>query len=101
MSGRAAGYCAGYDRPGFMNPAPGRGYGRGFGGGFGRGRGGRGRGFGWGNGPGGYGGWGAAYAAPPAAPNPQDEKAFLQQEADALQGDLERIQQRLEELGKE
>ena len=48
-TGRAAGYCAGYPVPGYMNPAPG--FGRGFG--FGRGRGrGRGRGFGrgWGRG---------------------------------------------------
>ena len=37
MTGRAAGYCAGYAIPGFMNPIPGRGYGgRGRGGGWGR-----------------------------------------------------------------
>ncbi len=51
MTGRAAGYCAGYPVPGYMNPIPG-GYGYGFGrGGWGRGRGrggSRGRGFGWG-----------------------------------------------------
>jgi len=39
MTGRAAGYCAGYPVPGYMNPVGGRGYGgwgRGFrGGGFG------------------------------------------------------------------
>ena len=55
MTGRAAGYCAGYAVPGFMNPIPGRGMGwgrgMGFGRGFGRGRGmGRGRGFGRGRG---------------------------------------------------
>ena len=34
MTGRAAGYCAGYPVPGYMNPIPGRGYwGRGFRGG--------------------------------------------------------------------
>jgi len=34
MTGRAAGYCAGYTVPGYMNPIPGRGYfGMGFGGG--------------------------------------------------------------------
>lgn len=40
MSGRGAGYCAGYPAPGFMNPAGGRGFlGRSFGGrGGGRGR---------------------------------------------------------------
>jgi hypothetical protein len=35
MTGRAAGYCAGYPVPGFLNPR--RGYGRGFGRGWGRG----------------------------------------------------------------
>jgi hypothetical protein len=44
MTGRAAGYCAGYSVPGFMNPTAGygrgggRGRGRGFGRGWGRGR---------------------------------------------------------------
>jgi len=58
MTGRGAGYCAGFNVPGFSNPMPsfgfrrgfgwGRGFrgGRGFGRGFGRGWG-RGRGFGW------------------------------------------------------
>jgi len=48
-TGRAAGYCAGYPVPGYMNPVPrmGRGYGRGYGRGLGRGVGrGYGRGFG-------------------------------------------------------
>ena len=48
MTGRAAGYCAGYSVPGYMNPVGGygrgwgrgrgRGYGRGLGRGFGRGQ---------------------------------------------------------------
>jgi len=42
MTGRGAGYCAGFGMPGYMNPGSGRGYGRGvgrvFGPGFGRGR---------------------------------------------------------------
>ncbi len=48
MTGRAAGYCAGYSVPGFMNPIGGygRGWGRGRGRGFGRGWG-RGFGRGW------------------------------------------------------
>ena len=39
MTGRAAGYCAGYPVPGYMNPrrGHGRGFGRGWGRGFGRG----------------------------------------------------------------
>jgi len=61
MTGRAAGFCAGYPVPGYLNPVPGRGWfgvgrggfpwgggrGRFFGRGFGFGRGG-GRGRGWG-----------------------------------------------------
>jgi len=36
MTGRAAGYCAGYPVPGFMNPIPGRGFwGRGLAAGYG------------------------------------------------------------------
>jgi len=54
MTGRGAGYCAGFSQPGFANPIPGRGwFGFGFGWGLrhnswggGRGRG-RGRWFGW------------------------------------------------------
>ena len=54
MTGRAAGFCAGYPVPGYLNPIPGRGW---FGvgrGGFPRG-GGRGRFFGRGRGWGGFG----------------------------------------------
>jgi len=54
MTGRAAGYCAGYPVPGYMNPIPGFGFGRGWGMGFGRGWG-RGRGFGFGR------GWGMGF----------------------------------------
>ncbi|MCK4313588.1 DUF5320 family protein [Candidatus Bathyarchaeota archaeon] len=60
MTGRAAGYCAGYPVPGYMNPIPG--YGRGFGRGWGRGYG-RGFGRGWGRG---YGRQGVSY--PPQYP---------------------------------
>ncbi len=38
MSGRGAGYCAGFSVPGYMNPPPGRGRGMGFGRGRGGGR---------------------------------------------------------------
>lgn len=37
MTGRAAGFCAGYGVPGFMNAVPGRGFGMGCGAGRGRG----------------------------------------------------------------
>jgi len=39
MTGRAMGYCAGFNAPGFMNAGFGMGVGRGFGRGLGRGRG--------------------------------------------------------------
>jgi len=39
MTGRAAGYCAGYSMPGYDSPIPGRGWGFGFGRGRGWGRG--------------------------------------------------------------
>ncbi|HRT63051.1 MAG TPA: DUF5320 domain-containing protein [Syntrophales bacterium] len=59
MTGRAAGFCAGYSVPGYMNPAWGWGRGRGFGF-FGRG----GRGFGYfGRGRGGGRGWRNRYYA--------------------------------------
>lgn len=54
MTGRAAGYCAGYPVPGFMNPIPGSGRRGGFGRGWRRGRG---RGFGRGMGRGFSRGW--------------------------------------------
>ncbi len=80
MTGRAAGFCAGYPVPGYMNPIGGRlGLGWGRGRGFGRGLG-RGFGRGFGRGLGGYpmyGGYpysGAPYAgagyAPPYAGTP-------------------------------
>ena len=51
MTGRAAGYCAGFGMPGFANAPLGWGYGRGYGWGRGLGRGfGMGRGFGIGRG---------------------------------------------------
>jgi len=101
MSGRAAGYCAGYPVPGYMNPIPGRGlaFGRGRGFGFGRGlglgfRGGRGRGGGWGGMP--YVGAPAVpYAAPGfAAPTPEQER-------DALQGQVEYLEDALDGIRKQ
>lgn len=111
MSGRAAGLCAGFPVPGYMNPVAGRGFGAGSGRGFGRGMGrGMGRGFGRGFGQGfgrgfgpGWSRWGAPYPysnyAAYGSPGPQDERAFLQSEMEALQAELESIRQRLDELG--
>jgi hypothetical protein len=102
MTGRAAGYCAGYSIPGYLNPVGGwgrrrgRGYGRGWGRGYGR-------------------GW---YAYPPQAivqpqtyppaaqpPTPEQEVASLENyqknlEADKadLQQEMDSIKARIEEL---
>lgn len=94
MSGRAAGFCAGYPAPGFMNP------------GFGFGRGGFGRGLGWGRGRGrrfggfGFGmpAWGAPAAAPYTAPVKSEQAEILKQQADYLEQSLSEIRERLAEL---
>jgi hypothetical protein len=92
MTGRGAGYCAGYAVPGFMNPYGGR-----LGLGFGCGRG-YGRGF-----------W-PAYPYPIASPmpygggfyqpvaEPKQEMEMLAEEAKALKEELEAINKRITEL---
>jgi hypothetical protein len=116
MTGRAAGYCAGYSVPGYMNPVAGRGgWGRGGGRGFGWGRGG-GRGFGGGRGWGGGRGfgWGApAWGAPaygdvpygtpygaPYAPtySSEQELTALKDDAKYFEDALTEIRKRMEEL---
>jgi len=115
MTGRGAGYCAGYGTPGFMNPVPGRGRGRGFGRGWGRGWG-RGRGF-WAMGQPGYapmygapypGSVGPLYGAPypgPEAygydPSPQQEAEALKAQAQQFEATLAGIRKRLDELEAE
>ena len=107
MTGRAAGYCADYSVPGYMNPIPGRGgfgYGRGWGRGLGRGRGwGRGRGFGWRGAAYAYGNpyYGDPYlAAPYYGPeaNPQQEAQMLKEQAKAMQDEISAINDRIKEL---
>jgi len=113
MTGRAAGFCAGYPVPGYMNPVGGRGYGgwgRGFrGGGFGRGR-----GFGWAGAGYGMPAWGGgvspyayggavnpyAYGGAPFAPaiTPQQELDGLKGQAEYLEDSLDGIKKRIEEL---
>lgn len=107
MSGRAAGYCAGFGMPGYANPTPGRCFGMGFGGG---------RGFG-GRGGGGHGwrhmyyatglpGWAlfSGYTAPNGnqapdqKPDPEMEKQALAHQAAMMQAELDAIRQRLSEL---
>ena len=108
MTGRGAGYCAGYGTPGYMNPIPGRGYfggGRGF---FGRGggRGRRNRYYATGR-PGWYRAgmdlpaWGG-YPIPPANPelSPQVEAAFLKEEAAAMGKEMNELNRRIVELEK-
>ena len=110
MTGRTAGYCAGYPTPGYMNPIGGRSYGA-----FGRGRGGGGRGRrNWFHATG-LTGWQRAelgmepYGVPPASPMPHAEPfspaVTKEQELDALKGQakhledaLEGIRKRIEEL---
>lgn len=108
MTGRAAGYCAGYPVPGFMNPIPGRGFG-GMGRGWGRGRG-FGRGWGWRAGyeTQAYGPYAGApyapaygpYAATPYAPAmpPEAELDNLKTQADYFTNALEEIRKRIAEL---
>jgi len=107
MTGRAAGYCAGYPAPGYANPIPGRGWGFGYGRGFGRGRGwgrGFGRGFGWGWGAYpyayGYPYYGNPYMAPsyPANITPKQEADMLKAQAQAMQEEIDAINQRVKDL---
>lgn len=103
MTGRAAGYCAGYSTPGFANP----GFGRGLGGGWGRGR-------GWGRG---YQYWRPAYPYTPVSPaptypappypapapyqmKPEDEIKYLEDVAAQLKKELDGISKRIEELSR-
>lgn len=114
MTGRAAGYCAGYSTPGFMNPSGGK-FGEGFGWGRGR-RLGLGRGARWGaygvsipfGAPAAHGAvpygtapYGAVSYGPSYAPAPEQEMAFLQDQAKALGDQLTEIQKRVSEIENE
>jgi hypothetical protein len=104
MTGRAAGYCAGYNVPGFMNPYGGRRFaGRPFGG-FGRGRGYRNMYYatglpGWQR----YNPYPPAGATPGYAPDisPEEEMEGLKSQADMLKQQLNDIQARIDELTEE
>jgi hypothetical protein len=95
-TGRAAGYCARYPAPGYMNPTFGRGFGRG----GGRGR--RNRYYATG-----LTGWQrAAYGMPyavlyPPADAGEQELAALKRQAEYLENDMNSIKKRIEELEKE
>lgn len=91
MTGRGAGWCAGYDRPGFSNPMPGRGLGLGAGcRGGGRGR----RNMYYATG---VPGWARAGCAPPAPPD-EKELTGLKAEATRLAEQLDAIRARIEAL---
>lgn len=83
-TGRGLGYCGGYDRPGYVNPP------LGFRGGVDYGRGATGR------------GWRHRFFAARtpgwALLTPEQETADLKAQADWLNGQLDAIQKRLEEL---
>lgn len=111
QTGRAAGYCAGFETPGFASSVPGRGFGMG----FGMRCGGRSRGFGGGRGwrnlchaPGVAGRprfWAdaGAYRHPAAGqkPDPDLEINALKRRAKALQSELEFITKRMAEIDTE
>jgi hypothetical protein len=106
MTGHGAGFCAGFAMPANENPMPGRGLGIGFGGSRGawsRGFGGGGRGcrnMFYATGQPGWMRFGAT-AAPVANFDPEMEKQALKNQADYLQGELNLIRKRLEEVEKE
>jgi len=104
MTGRRAGYCAGYGAPGSV---VGTGYGWGFGPGRSRGGGafgwgGRGRGRGWRNRsyPGSFAAWNPAGGDPQAfrPSDPETEQQSLKAQAENLQSELDLIRKRLGEL---
>jgi hypothetical protein len=108
MTGRGAGYCAGYDVPGYANPVGGRGRGMARGGYRpGPGMGGRGRG--WMNmyyatGLPGWARYDYPTAYPPQAPyqpSKEDEIAYLKDISNNLKKELELINERLDTLKSE
>jgi hypothetical protein len=99
MTGRAAGYCAGYSVPGYTNPVFGRGFGAGWGGGWGRGWGYRNRFYATGL-PGWYrAGYAPAWGAPYAPPMSREQEAeALEQEVRWAREQLGGLEKRLSEL---
>jgi hypothetical protein len=113
MTGRAAGYCAGYGVPGFTNSFGGRGFGFGFGRGGGWGR----RNWfhatgltGWQRGAYAYPAWGGAAPAyfgavapqmPYGAPSREQELQALQRQAEYLDDALGGIRKRIAEIEAE
>ena len=98
-TGRAMGYCSGYNMPGYTNPVYGRGFGRGWGRGFGRGFWGRGRGLGWR----GFYSHPAPYYPETYFPEPtnEEERVYLEDIIKGLEEEIKMIRGRLRELSKE
>ena len=105
MTGRAAGYCAGFPVPGSTNPGVGGGgFGRrgAFGGGRGRRNWYRATGLpGWGRAPMGMPAWGGPRVAAPAAPSAAAERTALKQQSEMLAQQLDAVKERIAELEKE
>jgi hypothetical protein len=104
MTGRAAGYCAGYPVPGFMNPIPGRGF---WGWGRGGGRGWRNRFYatgltGWQRAAVGWPAYGAPWGYPGAyGAVPYGPAGSREQELDSLKGQAEYFEDALEGIRKQ
>jgi len=97
MTGRGAGFCAGFGVPGFMNRGPGGFFRRGRGGGGGRG---------WRNMfyATGLTGWQRAMGVPvgtaaePPPVSPEQELQMLKQQAESAAATLEQVRRRIDEL---
>lgn len=99
MTGRGAGYCAGYPAPGYANFTPGRGMGFGFGRGLGRGRFWRRGGFNYWPARGYAQGSAPYYGNPNAAEfTPQQEADMLKKEVKLMQDEVTSINKRIKEL---
>ena len=92
MTGRGAGYCAGYDGPAYESPMPGRGFGRG----GGRGR--RWRHWFYATGMPGWLRFGRAPARPPTR---EQETETLKAQAGWLQQQLDAVNKRIKEMQQE
>ena len=92
MTGSAAGFCAGYGVPGYMNAYGGR-----MGGGFGRGRG---RGWGAPYPAAGWGTWSPPYGGVPYAQpySAEQERETLQNQVKFFEDQLSALRQRIEEM---